>query len=152
MRPLARGLLAGAAGTIALNAVTYGDMLIRGRPASTMPERVADRLARRAGLDPDGDERAPNREQAAGALLGVLTGLGAGAVYGLARARADGPPPALAGPLLGAAVMAGSDVPATALGVTRPGTWSAGAWLSDVVPHMAYGVTTAAVYDATRRA
>src|SRR3569833_2837053 len=46
------GLLAGAAGTTALNAVTYGDMALRGRPASEVPERLVDRLGLRRGGRP----------------------------------------------------------------------------------------------------
>lgn len=33
----------------------------------------------------------------------------------------------------------------TVLGVTDPRSWSVGAWVSDVVPHLAYGAVTAAV-------
>ena len=35
-----RGAAAGAAGTTALNVVTYLDMAVRGRPASSTPERT----------------------------------------------------------------------------------------------------------------
>jgi hypothetical protein len=38
MNTLARGLLAGAAGTLALNVTTYLDMAVRGRPASQAPD------------------------------------------------------------------------------------------------------------------
>jgi hypothetical protein len=38
-------LLAGAAGTAALNAVTYADMAVRGRAASQTPQRSVRRLA-----------------------------------------------------------------------------------------------------------
>jgi hypothetical protein len=41
--------------------------------------------------------------------------------------------------------MAGSNAPMTVLGITDPRTWSAADWVSDVVPHLAYGVVTAAV-------
>jgi hypothetical protein len=54
----------------------------------------------------------------------------------------------MAGPLLGDMAMAGSDVPATALKVTDPSSWGFSAWLSDIAPHLAYGVTTARVFDA----
>lgn len=40
----------------------------------------------------------------------------------------------------GAAAMA-------ALGVSDPRSWSATAWLSDAVPHLAYGLVTAAVIE-----
>jgi hypothetical protein len=49
---------------------------------------------------------------------------------------------------LGLAAMAASDLPATALGVTDPRTWGAAGWASDLLPHLAYGLATAAVYEA----
>ena len=42
-----RGLAAGAAGTVALDAVGYLDMALRGRPASPFPGRVVDAVAQR---------------------------------------------------------------------------------------------------------
>jgi hypothetical protein len=46
--------------------------------------------------------------------------------------------------------MAGSDVPANALRVTDPTSWDPRSWVSDLVPHLVYGVTTASVYRALR--
>ena len=43
--------------------------------------------------------------------------------------------------------MAASDVPATMLEVTNPAEWGTSGWLSDIVPHLAYGVVTAAVFE-----
>lgn len=40
--------------------------------------------------------------------------------------------------------MGGTDAPMAALGVTDPRTWAAKDWLSDAVPHLAYGLVTAA--------
>ena len=37
---------------------------------------------------------------------------------------------------------------ATALGVTDPRTWGAAGWVSDLLPHLAYGLATATVYEA----
>ena len=45
------GTAAGAIGTVALNAVTYGDMLVRGRPASSVPSQVAGQMVEKAGID-----------------------------------------------------------------------------------------------------
>ncbi|WP_319020129.1 hypothetical protein [Streptomyces sp. C8S0] len=88
VRSAARGLLAGATGTVVLNLVTYGDMAWRGRPSSGMPAETADRLAGHAGIElGDGEEKA-SREEAAGALLGYVAGLGTGLLYGLLRAAA----------------------------------------------------------------
>ena len=50
---------------------------------------------------------------------------------------------------VGLAAMAGSDVPATRLGVTDPMSWSESSWASDIIPHLAYGVVvTAVVFEA----
>ncbi|MEJ1202709.1 MULTISPECIES: hypothetical protein [unclassified Streptomyces] len=147
---LTKGLVAGAAGTVALNLTTYGDMLLRGRGSSDMPAQVADRFVNRAGVDLGDEETTANREQAAGALLGYVTGLGVGAAYGLLRSGRGALPDWVAGPLLGAAAMAGSDLPATVLGVTDPASWDRTSWVSDIVPHLVYGFTTASVYQALR--
>ncbi|MEU9594264.1 hypothetical protein AB0D84_31735 [Streptomyces sp. NPDC048193] len=148
MQSLIKGLVAGAAGTVALNLTTYGDMLLRGRGASDMPAEVADRVADRVGLVLGDEESKPNREQAVGALLGYVTGLGVGAAYGVQRHRRGPLPDWVAGPVLGAAAMVGSDVPAAALGVTDPKQWDRTSWVSDIVPHVVYGFTTASVYQA----
>ncbi|MFF4399509.1 hypothetical protein [Streptomyces sp. NPDC001480] len=128
--------------------MTYGDMLLRGRPSSDMPAQVADRVADRVGAGLGDGDAGEAREEAAGALLGYVTGLGVGAAYGLLRGSDGSFPAVAAGPLIGAAAMAGSDVPATALGVTDPTSWELTSWLSDIAPHLAYGLTTACVYQA----
>ncbi|MGV9253657.1 hypothetical protein [Streptomyces sp. NPDC003697] len=150
MHAVTKGLLAGAVGTLALDLTTYGDMLVRGRGSSGVPAQVAERLADLAGVGLGEDETRSHRAEAAGAFLGYLNGLGVGAAYGLLRQRGGPLPVWVAGPLLGAAAMAGSDVPATALRVTDPSSWDATSWVSDVVPHLVYGFTTASVYRALR--
>ena len=145
---LLRGVLAGAAGTFALNATTYADMLWRARPASKTPAEVAGRVADLAGIEVGEQQQAANRKQAAGALLGHVTGLGVAVLYALGPSGLRRLPSWVTGPLLGAAAMAGSDVPAAALGVTDPTMWDSASWLSDVIPHMAYGTTTSAVHKA----
>ncbi len=75
-------------------------------------------------------------------------GLGIGAAYGLVRPRLNAVPTLLAGVGLCIAAMAASDGPATALGVTDPTTWGFNSWASDIVPHLAYGLTTALTYEA----
>lgn len=144
-RELAAGIAAGAVGTVALNVTTYLDMVVRGRPASTAPADAAGQLADLAGADLGDDEQAPNRREGLGALLGIVTGLSVGAVYGLARDRVYMPLPVAAG-CLGAAAMVGSDVPMTALGLTDPREWDAASWAADIVPHLAFGVATALAY------
>lgn len=149
---LLRGMAAGAAGTTALNTVTYLDMVVRARPASSTPEKTVERTEALTGLSLSADGRESdaeqNRRSGVGALLGIVTGLATGAVYGLVRPHLGG---RVAFPLLaagaGLAANIGSVAPMTALGVDDPRSWSASSWLSDLLPHMAYGAVTAAVYE-----
>ena len=146
------GTAAGAVGTVALNGVTYADMAIRGRPASSVPAQVAGELAEKAGIDLSAEgsdeETVQNRQSGLGALSGYVVGLGVGTAYGLTRPLLGDVSKLRAGIVLGLAAMAGSDVPATALGVTDPREWSPDSWASDIVPHLAYGLTTAVAYEA----
>src|SRR5579875_3612854 len=144
-----RGIAAGAAGTTALNAATYADMAVRGRSASSMPETAVERLAGEVGYEipGDGDER-QNRLTGLGALSGIAMGTAAGVA-----ASALGPvvrrlPLPLAALFVGGLAMAGSDVPMARLGLTDPRTWSSSDWLSDAVPHVAYGLAAAATLKA----
>jgi hypothetical protein len=150
------GLVAGAAGTAVLNTVTYLDVAIRGRPTSSVPADTVDRLTDMGGIslgeggagDDGDDERAANRREGIGALLGHATGLGLGVAYGLVRAGpARRVPLGVAGVGLGVAAMASTDIPSTALGVSDPRTWGVGGWLADIVPHVFYGLAVAAVFD-----
>jgi uncharacterized membrane protein len=146
MKKFTRGAVAGAAGTTALNAVGYADMAMRGRPASSVPARVAEQLARRVGgIIPGNDVARQNRLEGLGALAGIATGAGVGALAGQLRGavRRLGP---LAGPaVIGGAAMLVTDVTTALLGVSDPRTWDAASWLSDIVPHLAFG---AVVYAA----
>ena len=145
---LGAGIAAGAAGTTALNAVTYLDMALRGRPASSVPERGVDALAERAGLTVPGEGEAREaRRTGLGALLGLLTGVGIGAVYGLARPLAPGIPWPAAGIAAGLGAMAATDAGSARLGTTDPRDWSAADWAADIVPHVAYGLGTALAYE-----
>src|SRR3954451_8312239 len=83
------GALAGAAGTTALDAVTYLDMAVRGRPSSSTPEDTVVKLADTLGvtIPGDGDTRA-NRVAGLGPLTGYAAGIGIGALLGLARRAA----------------------------------------------------------------
>jgi len=140
-----RGGAAGAAGTTALDAVTYLDMALRGRPASSTPERTVEKLAGRVHLEvPGDDETRSNRLSGLGPLTGIATGVAVGALAGVVVRSARLSTPVLAG-VVGAAAMVGSNGPMTLLGITDPRNWSASSWISDVVPHLAYGVVTAAV-------
>jgi len=153
MNRLLRGAIAGAAGTIALDLTTYGDMLVRGRGASSVPARMAGVLAGRLGISPlspdTSGDKADNRREAAGALLGYTTGVGIGVLYSLIhRQQREGTSP-LAGVAVGLSAMAASDIPIALAGVSDPATWSTTDWLSDIIPHLVYGLVTVAVYKAT---
>lgn len=149
VRAMLRGAAAGAAGTTALNAVTYLDMAWRARPASSTPSDTVDEAVARTPLDVPGEgEDRDNRVSAVGALTGLATGVGVGAAYGLARAAGLRPPTWAGALLASAAALVGSNGPMTALGVTDPRTWSGVDWVSDVVPHVAYGFVTAYAYSA----
>ena len=149
MREILLGAAAGAAGTTALNTATYADMTWRARPASQTPEETVQKLSEAANMTVpgEGDEKS-NRVSALGSLSGILTGVGVGAAYGGARALGLRPPVWLGALLTCGAALAGSNGPMTLLGVSDPGTWSTTDWVSDIVPHLAYGVVTAATYAA----
>ena len=150
-RDLGRGVVAGAVGTMALNALTYLDMAVRGRPASAVPAQAVQAAADAAGvrLTSDGDnETRTNRQEGLGALLGLATGVGFGAVYGIAVGRRGGVSLTAGAVALTLGAMAGANIPATAAGVTDPRKWGIQGWLADLVPHIAYGFVTAAVYEA----
>lgn len=145
---MAMGAAAGAAGTTALNAVTYLDMAVRGRPASSMPEESVEKLSRVVGVDiPGAGETRRHRVQGLGPLLGLSTGVLAGAAYGVLAAM-PGLRALPGGVVAGALAMVGSDAPMAALGLTDPRAWSPTSWASDVVPHLAYGFTASATYEA----
>ncbi len=146
LRALAIGAAAGAAGTTALNAATYLDMAVRGRPTSDTPEQTVERLSAVTHVPVPGEgETRDNRLAGLGPLAGLVTGVGSGVLLALARAAGWRPGPVVeAGVATGLALL-GSNGPMTALGVTDPRTWPASSWVSDVVPHLAYGAVTTGV-------
>jgi len=145
--PLLRGAAAGAAGTTALNAVTYLDMVLRARPASSTPQDTVENAADRADVRvPGSGEAQDNRMSALGSLTGLVTGVGVGAAYGMARGLGFRPPIVVAGMIAAVVAMVGANAPMTLLGVTDPRTWARADWIADLVPHLAYGLVTAAVY------
>ena len=149
MRRILRGAAAGAAGTTALHAVTYADMALRGRPPSRTPEESVEKIARMLGADLPGDAGArENRLQGLGALAGMATGVLVGAAYGAVEGLVRRQQPALRGVLVGTAALVGANAPMAVLGISDPRSWSAADWVSDLVPHVAYGLVTALTYDA----
>jgi hypothetical protein len=147
------GALAGAAGTTALNAVTYLDMAVRGRPASSTPERSVEAMASRAGVKIPGEgETRDNRLAGLGPLSGAATGVGVGVLFGLFRWAGFRLPGPVGAVVVGGTAMAAADLSMTGLGVTNPKEWGAAGWLSDALPHVAYGaVTVATLHGLDRR-
>jgi uncharacterized membrane protein len=146
LKNVLKGAMAGAAGTTALNAVGYGDMALRGRPASSAPDQVVEQLARRIGLTiPGNGEAHQSRLEGLGALAGMVTGVAVGSAAGRLPGTVCRLGP-LAGPAtIGGAAMLATDLTTAVLGVSDPRTWDPASWLSDVVPHLAFG---AVVYAA----
>lgn len=155
MSGLLRGALAGAAGTTALNATTYLDMVVRGRGTSDSPEQVVDRSADAIGVSipGSGDER-DNRLAGLGPLsgtaVGVVVGSAAGAVHRAFAKRGRKIPAPIEIVLITAAAMALTDAPMKLLGISDPVTWAAKDWASDVIPHLAYGAVTYATIVASQ--
>jgi hypothetical protein len=144
-----RGAAAGAAGTTALNAVTYLDMTVRGRASSSTPERTVEALAEQVHVAvPGQDETRQNRLQGLGALTGIAAGIGIGVLAGLARAAGLRSQPLVGTALTTVGVLIGTNGPMTVLGITDPRTWSATDWVSDVVPHLAYAAVVQTAMDA----
>lgn len=147
------GALAGAAGTTALDVVSYTDMAIRGRPSSPLPNKVVKELARRANLEPYNrpdellSDRDKNREAGFGALLGYVDGLGTGAMYGAIRPAMRGMSWFWGGLALALATGMLSEGSATALKQTDPRKWSVSDWIDDIVPRCVYGWVTAITFD-----
>lgn len=142
------GAAAGAAGTTALNMLTYVDMAARGRPASSSPETTVEKLSEAAHVPIPGDEDTrENRISGLGPLTGQLAGVGIGAALGLCRAAGWRPSFGVSTTVATLGAMVGTSGPMTVLGVTDPRTWSAKSWIVDIVPHLGYGAVTAAVLD-----
>jgi hypothetical protein len=145
------GLAAGVVGTALLNAVTYLDMAVSGRPASSVPEQAVGRMAARVGISLGEGDNARRRRSALGALMGLLTGMTAGAMYGVIRPLATEAPRPVAIIAVGLGTMVATDTSIVALGVTDPASWSAHDWLSDLLPHLAFGAGVVETYDALAR-
>jgi hypothetical protein len=147
-----RGAAAGAAGTTALNAVAYLDMAVRGRPGSSTPEKAVETLAGKAHVTiPGNEEKRQNRIEGLGPLTGLVAGVGVGVLVGLARAAGFRTRPLVGTALTTAGVLVASNGPMTVLGITDPRTWSATDWVSDIVPHLAYGAVVKSTMDAFDR-
>jgi hypothetical protein len=142
-RDVLNGVLAGAAGTAMLNAATYGDMVLRNRPPSDLPQKMVDTFARALHAPPPPE----NRRTGLGALLGYADGFGVGAVFGMIRPRTRAVPWIIAAFGLAAFTMLLSEGSATAARQTDPKTWGVEAWMADVVPRVFYGAVTCLTFD-----
>ncbi|WP_200214449.1 hypothetical protein [Micromonospora coerulea] len=147
--PLVDGAIAGAVGSAALNVVSYLDIAVRARPASSIPEETVRRLAGAAHVDLGPEDRAATRRSGLGPVLGYATGIAGGVAFGLLAARRRIPLPLAAG-LLGGGVMAATDSSITVLRISDPRTWRAQDWLADVIPHLAYGMAAVATWNRLR--
>ena len=152
---LLSGATAGAAGTTALNVITYLDIALRGRPTSSTPNgRSRPWRGCSASPVPGSGDVLANRISGLGALTGYAAGIGMGMILGLAYALGWRPGLLVATLVASAIALVGTNGPMTVLGVTDPRTWSVVDWISDLVPHLGYGIVTALVlqyvYSARR--
>ncbi|WP_199237321.1 hypothetical protein [Kribbella antiqua] len=132
--------------------MTYMDMVVRGRPASTTPSRTVEEVAARLGVPvPGSGPQRSNRVSALGALGGLLTGVGSGAALAVVRATGPRRSPLAVGVIAVAGALLGGNGPMIALGVTDPRDWSAADWAADLIPHLAYGLVTGWVLDRLDR-
>lgn len=148
---VALGAAAGAAGVTALNAVTYLDMALRARPASSTPEESVRKLSETAGITvPGNDDQRKNRIAGLGPLLGIGSGVMAGVALGVARWLGLRANPVVGTLVATSVALVAGNAPMTLLKVSDPRKWSASAWISDLVPHLAFGVIASAVLRSRR--
>ncbi|MES9524933.1 hypothetical protein [Streptomyces capoamus] len=149
-KSIVRGGAAGAAGTTVLNAVTYADMAVRGRPSSEAPAQVVEKISQDVGHPvPGSDDTRANRLSGLGALSGIAVGCATGSAVSLLRRVGIRLPWWLGGAVTGALAMAATDVPMARLGVSDPTSWSFEDWASDAVPHLMYGLVTYGIVVAS---
>ncbi len=149
VKGLFAGAAAGAAGTTALNTVTYVDMVARARPSSSTPEDTVEALVDKTDITIPGDkDQRENRVAGLGPLTGLAAGVGTGATLGLLRGFGWRPSVVVSALVATVGALIAGNGPMAALGVSDPRTWAATDWLADIVPHLAYGVVTATVLGA----
>ena len=146
---VAQGMAAGCAGIVALEIASYADQYVKGRAASKTPTRLGEGLADKAGLELGEGRTRTYRASALGPLAGYADGVLLGIAWAALSAHplTSLPKGAL---LLTAGAWAGSNVPLMSLGITDPRSWSPEEWQADIVPHAAYGLTTALVVALLR--
>ena len=138
---LARGVIAGAAGTVALTMSERLEMSLTGREPSTVPGQVGAHLL--PGKDPD----SPDDVAQLNTATHWVHGISMGAVRGLLDVAG------LHGPAASAAhfalVWGGDAALYRALGIADvPWRWEAAELASDMLHKGVYAAVTGAVYDA----
>ena len=140
---LTSGMLAGAAGSTALNLFTYSQQAVKGTASGATPDQAAQAVIQAVGGEvPGTPDQVQNRLEGLGPVSGLGVGLGIGALGGLLRALGVKIPITAAPVVLGLGAMAVSDGVMTAVGVTNPRTWTAGSVVQDAIPHLVYGAVT----------
>ncbi len=140
---LIRYLAAGASGIVAMEIASYLDMLVRGRPGSDQPQQLGERLSERVHFAPGASEEAMARRNALGSVVGYVDGLALPLLVALVRPHRHS---VLADAVvLTAGAMVGSSALPVALDVTDLRRWSRDDWLTDLVPHLAYGAVASTV-------
>jgi len=138
---LARGMLAGAVGTIAMTLSERLEMAVTGREASRVPGEVA------AHLLPGRDPRAASDIQRLNSPMHWAHGISMGAVRGLLDAGGMRGPAATAAHF--ALLWTGDAMLYRGLDVADvPWRWSTDELAADVLHKGVYAVVTGAVYDA----
>jgi uncharacterized membrane protein len=145
---LLRGIAAGAVGTTVLDAATYTDMALTGRPASRAPARTVMAVLEEAGASPPPSGARP---EAYGALAGIAVGAGAGIVTSALRRVGVRLPLLAEAAVVGAGAMLATDGPMQGTGTTDVRDWSAADWTRDALPHLAFGLAVSGTLRALER-
>jgi hypothetical protein len=84
------------------------------------------------------------RPRTGGALVVYVSGIGVSTACAATRTRRSPSHPVRTGVMLGLVALVMADIPIVVTGNGDPRTWSGADWLSDLIPHLAYGMTSAA--------
>ena len=133
-------------GTTVPNAVSLVDLTLHDWPANKTPQEGAEAsaaIAEGAGRQPRNarSQRLPGL----GGLRGIACGVGAGAVVGLVMSLGWPTRRSVRSVVATIGAMVVANAPLTMLRVHDPTTWTAEDWVTDVMPHLAYGASMAAV-------
>jgi hypothetical protein len=140
LRALARGMVAGAVGTIAMTLSERLEMAVTGRGASQVPGEVGAHLL--LGQDPD----APSDVQRLNSPVHWVHGIGMGALRGMLDVGGVQGPTATAAHF--ALFWCGDAMLYRGLGISDvPWRWSSDELASDVLHKGVYAVVSGAVYD-----